>query len=132
MTSEVSSLLSEGIIELSPRNMEFFTYFLLIPKKNGESHFIMNLKAAELAHYLCKVQDDHSETDKRGHSSSTMGSLTQHQVSILPHSNSKETSLPTSLQVERQNLSVQGLALQSIHCSQDLYGGHEAPSCTYV
>ena len=44
MTSEVSSMLSEGTIELGPGNKGFFAYPFLIPKKNRESHFIMNLK----------------------------------------------------------------------------------------
>ena len=44
MTSEVSSMLSEGTIKFGPGNKVFFTYPFLISKKNGESHFIMNLK----------------------------------------------------------------------------------------
>ena len=44
MASDVSSMLSEGTIEVGPGNKGFFTYPILIPKENGESHFIMNLK----------------------------------------------------------------------------------------
>ena len=44
VASEVSSLLSEGTIELGPGNKGFFKYPFLIPKKNRESCFIMNLK----------------------------------------------------------------------------------------
>ena len=44
MTSEVSSVLSEGTTEVGPGYKGFFTYPFLIPKKNWESHFIMNLK----------------------------------------------------------------------------------------
>ena len=44
ITSEVSSMLSEGTIDLGPGNEGFFTYPFLISKKNEESHFIMNLK----------------------------------------------------------------------------------------
>ena len=75
-----------------------------------------------------KIQNEHPEADKVGHSSRSMGSFTWHQVSILPHSNYKETPLLPSLPVERQSLPIQDLALQSIHCSQDLCKGHEAHS----
>ena len=44
MTAEGSSMLSKGTTELGPGNKGFFTHPFLIPKKNGESHFIMNLK----------------------------------------------------------------------------------------
>ena len=44
MVLEVRSMLSEGIMEIAPRNKGFFTYPFLIPNNNGESHFIMNLK----------------------------------------------------------------------------------------
>ena len=44
MTSEVSSMLSEGTIDLGLGNKGFFTYHFLIPMKNGESCFIINLK----------------------------------------------------------------------------------------
>ena len=59
---------------------------------------------------MYKIQDDHLQIDKGGHSSRSVGSLTQHQVSILPHSNSKETSLLPLLQVERQSLQIQDFA----------------------
>ena len=45
MTSEASSMLSEGTKELGPGNKGFFQYPSLIPKKNAESHFIMSLKS---------------------------------------------------------------------------------------
>ena len=61
-----------------------------------------------------------------------MGSLTQHQVSILPHSNCKETSSFPLLPVEMQSIPVQGLALRSDHCCQDLYEGHRAHSLTML
>ena len=60
----------------------------------------------EPVHFLHNIQNDHPQADKGGHSSRAMGSLTQHQVSILPHSNCKETSLLSLLQVERQSLPV--------------------------
>ena len=44
MTSEVTSVLSDGAIEAGPGNKGFLTYPFLISKKNKESHFIMNLK----------------------------------------------------------------------------------------
>ena len=44
MTSELSSMLSNGTLELGPWNKGFFTYPFLIHRKNWESHFIMNLK----------------------------------------------------------------------------------------
>ena len=44
MTSEARSMLSEGTIGVRLENMVFFTYPFLIPKKNGESHSIMNIK----------------------------------------------------------------------------------------
>ena len=93
MTSEVSSILSKGTIEFVPGNKGFFTYPFLNPMIKGVSHFIMSPKTAEPVHYLHKVQNDHPEADRGGNSSRTMGRLTQHQVSILPHSNCKETLL---------------------------------------
>ena len=101
MTSEVGSMLSEGTIELGPGNKGFFAYPFLIPKKNGGKPLYHELKATEPVHYLHKVQNDHPETDKAGHSPRIKGSLTQHEVSILPHSNYKETLLLPSLQVEK-------------------------------
>ena len=44
MASEVKSVLFEYTMEVGPGNKGFFMYPFLIPKKNGESHFIMNLK----------------------------------------------------------------------------------------
>ena len=44
MASEVRSMLSRGTIGVGSGNKGFLTYPYLIPKKNGESHFIMNLK----------------------------------------------------------------------------------------
>ena len=84
-------------------------------------------KSTQPIHYLHKAQSEHSEVDAGGHSSMTVGSLTWHHVSILPHSNSKETSLLPSLSVERQSLLVQDLAFWSIHCSQDLIWGSQNP-----
>ena len=107
----------EGILSIS----------LLIPKKNGEHFTITNLKPMnQFIHYLHKVHDDLSETNKGGHLCRAMGSLTQHQVNILPHSNSKETLLLPLLQVERQSLPVQDLAPWSIHCPLDLYEDNKA------
>ena len=130
MTSEVSSFLSEGTIEGAPHNKGFFMYPFLIPRKMGKPLY-HELKVAEPVHYLHKIQNDHPETDKGCHLSRTVGSLTQHQISILPHSNSKEISLLPSFQLERQSLPVQEFALWSNNCSQDLYKGHKGPSCTY-
>ena len=50
-------------------------------------------EVAKPIHNLYKVQNDHPEAHQWGHSSRTMGSLTQHQVSILPHSSGKDASL---------------------------------------
>ena len=92
---------SEGTIELGPGNKGFFTYpFLIPPKKWGKPRY-HEPKAAEQVHYLHKVKNDHPEADKGGHSSRTMGSLTQHQINILPHSNCKETSLLPSFAGEK-------------------------------
>ena len=43
MASEIRSMLSKDTIEAGPGNKGVFTYPFLITKKNGESHFIMNL-----------------------------------------------------------------------------------------
>ena len=44
VSSEVSSMLAKDTTELGWGNKGFFTYPFLISKKNGESHFFMNLK----------------------------------------------------------------------------------------
>ena len=44
MNRQIQTLLKEGNIEEAPNNKGFFTYPFLIPKKNGKSRFIMNLK----------------------------------------------------------------------------------------
>ena len=44
MNRQLQTLLKEGNIEEAPNNKGFFTYPFLIPKKNGKSRFIMNLK----------------------------------------------------------------------------------------
>ena len=44
MNHQIQMLLKEGNIEEVPNNKGFFTYPFLIPKKNGKSRFIMNLK----------------------------------------------------------------------------------------
>ncbi len=44
MKLAVQDLLKEKNIELAPMNKGFFTYPFLIPKKNGDLRFIMNLK----------------------------------------------------------------------------------------
>ena len=85
-----------------------------------------NPKAAEPVHYLHKAQGDNPQIDKGGHLCRTMGCLTQHQVSILPHFISQETSLFSSCKLKKQSLSVHNLALEPIHCSQDLYKDQEA------
>ena len=43
MASEVRPMLPKGTIEVVPGKKGLFTYPFLIPKKNKESHFIMNL-----------------------------------------------------------------------------------------
>ena len=44
MASEVRTMLFKGTIDIGPGDKGFITYPFLIPKKKGESHFIMNLK----------------------------------------------------------------------------------------
>ena len=44
MNHQIQMLLKEGNIEEVPNNKGFFTYPFLIPKKNGKSRSIMNLK----------------------------------------------------------------------------------------
>ena len=44
MNRQIQMLLKEGNIEEAPNNKGFFTDPFLIPKKNGKSRFIMNLK----------------------------------------------------------------------------------------
>ena len=78
------------------------------------NHFIMNLKS--LNHFItCTRSKYHPETDQGGHVARTVDSLTEHQVSLLPHSNSKEKLLLLSLQMERQNLPIQDPAFLSVH-----------------
>ena len=77
-------------------------------------------EATEPIHTLHKVQDDNPKTDKGGHLFRTMSSLTLHQVSILPHSSSKEISLLSLLWVEKQSQLIQDLALWPIHLLQGL------------
>ena len=115
----------QGTIELG---QGFLSISLPDSQEKWKRPFYHEVKATEPVHYLHKVQNGHHEADKGGHSSRTISSLTQHLVSILPHSNCKETSLLLLLQVERQSLPVQDLALQSIHCPQDLHEGHKAYS----
>ena len=43
MSTEINTMLSDGTIELCLGNKGFFTYLLIIPKKNGLSCIIINL-----------------------------------------------------------------------------------------
>ena len=106
MSSEIDTMLSNRTIGLGPGTKGLFTYPFVIPKKNGMSHSIMNLKPLSQCHYMYKIQDNHSKTDQRGHSPGSLGSLTGHQVSILPHPNSKEALLFSLFQVEKCHIPV--------------------------
>ena len=44
MLSEIDTKLSERTVELVPGNTGFCTYPFVIPKKNGMSYFLKNLK----------------------------------------------------------------------------------------
>ena len=48
MAMEINSILSEGMIEVGQRNKRFFIHPFMIPKKNEESHFIINLRILQL------------------------------------------------------------------------------------
>ena len=125
MASEVRSILSKSTLEVDPGNKGFLAYLFLTPKKNGESFFIMNLKL--LNHFITCTKFKMT-TQKQIREAIHPGQWAvsfQHQVSLLPHPNSKETSMFPSIQVERQSLPVQDLALLLIHCCQDLCEGHE-------
>ena len=76
IVSEVRSVLSEGTIKVGPQNEGFFTYYLLDSQEKWGIPFYHEPKAAEPIDYLHKVQDDYPKTDKGGHSSRTIGSLT--------------------------------------------------------
>ena len=76
MTSGVSSMLSEDTIELGPGNKGFFIYPFMIPKKKGESHFIMNLKPLNQFITCTKFKITTIKHLRKAHSSRTMGSLT--------------------------------------------------------
>ena len=43
--------------------------------------------------YLYKIQGDHPNADQGGHPPRSLGSLTEHHVSILPHPNSRDALL---------------------------------------
>ena len=126
MASEVRSVLSRDTIEVGPGNKAFFTYPFLIPKKNGESCFVMNLKPLNLLTVCTKFKLTTFKQIRKCHPSRAMDSCTWYQVSLLPHSSSEETSLFSFLQMERWNLPVENVTLWPIHCSQDLYKCHEA------
>ena len=122
ITSEVRSMLSKVNTEVGPGNKGFlhtpFHYPFLIPKKNGKSHFIINLKP--LNQFITCTNSGwppwnrsgkpFTQSNGQSHSTSSEHTTTFH---------SEETSLFSSLHVERQSVPVQGLALWSIHCSQD-------------
>ena len=118
MAWEVRSILSKGTMEGGPGNKGFFTYPFLIPKRNGESQFIMNLK---LLNWFITCTKFKMTILKQKREAIHPGQL----VVLLPHSSSKEASSLPWLQVERQSLPNLDLALQPLHCSQDLYMGHK-------
>ena len=64
-------------------------------------------EATEPIHNLHKIQHDYPETHKEGQLCRAMDSLSGHQVSILPHSNSEEAALFSLLQLESQGLPFQ-------------------------
>ena len=88
MASEVRSVLSKDTTEVGPGNKIFLTYPFLIPKKNGESHFIMNLKLLNQFITWTKFKTTTLKQIRKAIHPGK-GSLAQHQISILLHSNSK-------------------------------------------
>ena len=85
MSSDIVKMLSDGTVELGPPK--------IVQVRSYES------EAPWPFYYLHKVQDDHPKVDMGDHQTGLMGSPTGQQVSILPHLNSKETSLFFPLQV---------------------------------
>ena len=109
MTSEIFPVLSEGTIKIGPREQGILYTSLPHSQEKWEKPHCHEPKTNQPIHYLNKVQNDHPEADRVGHSSRTVGSVTQHQVSILPCSNSKKTLLLPLLPVEGQTLPVEDL-----------------------
>ena len=87
------------------------TYVLTTAKLDAASHHWVT----SLANYNFRLH----------YMSRKMGSLVQYQVSLSPHSSSKETLLLYLFQMEGQDLPVQDLGLQSIDSSKDLHKGHK-------
>ena len=54
-------------------------------------------EVAKQIHQLYKFQNDQPEADQEGHSSRTMDSLTQHKVSLLPHSKWQGDTIASSV-----------------------------------
>ena len=69
-----------------------------------------------------------SQLNQGGHPYETMGSLTQYQASLLPHSNSKEAVVFPLLLMEGEELPVQDLVCSSVNSTKHFFRTHEASS----
>ena len=96
-------------------------YTFIIPKKKWHETLHNETEASHPFYCLHKVQDDHPKADQGGKLTRTMSSLTGHQVSILPNSNSKEASLFTLLHVEKHSVTVKDFTFWPINSPKDIY-----------
>ena len=83
----------------------------------------MNLKPLNQCINLHKIQRDYPNADQGHYAPGSMGSLAGHQVSILPHTYSKEA--PLFPQVEKHHIPVQDATLWPINSAKDLQKGYE-------
>ena len=78
-------------------------------------------------HYLYKVHDDHHRTNQEGHLPGSLGSHTGHQVTILPHPNSRKIPMFSPIQAEKYYIPVQDLSFQLMNSSRDFYKNYKSP-----
>ena len=85
---EINLMLSEETIKIGLGNKQFLTYFYHSPKMGKPLHY--ESKVTQPLYYLQKIQDDHPIGHQGGYTCRAVGSLTQHQVSVLSNSKWKK------------------------------------------